>query len=85
MSQRVLTAHVPGTLAREVDALARRLDRPRGWIVKEALASFVALEQKREALTREALAEVEAGLLSSHAEVEAWAAAATKPARTRRR
>jgi predicted transcriptional regulator len=85
MSDRVVTAHIPDTLAREVDRLAGRLDRPRGWIVKEALARYVELEKKRHELTLEALADVDAGRLVDHAEVEQWAAGLARPARRRRK
>jgi predicted transcriptional regulator len=78
MTHRVLTAHVSKELARRVDALAQRLDRPRGWIMKEALALFVELEQKRDTLTREALDEVELGQTVDHAHIEAWAASLRK-------
>ncbi|SEQ52325.1 ribbon-helix-helix domain-containing protein [Sphingobium sp. YR768] len=36
---RVITAHVPTDLADQVDALAARLDRSRGWIMKQALSA----------------------------------------------
>jgi uncharacterized membrane protein len=39
---KVVTAHVPLPLAEQVDALSARLQRSRGWIVKEALAAWVA-------------------------------------------
>ena len=38
MDTKVITAHVPLPLAEKVDELAARLERPRGWIVKQALA-----------------------------------------------
>ena len=82
---RVVTAHLPTELARKLDGLAERLDRPKGWIVKEAIASYVALEEKRHRLTLEALADVDAGRTLEHAEVEAWAATLAQPARPRRR
>ncbi len=81
MTERVLTAHVPSSLAREVDRIAERLDRPRGWVVKEALTRYVDLEQKRFQLTREALDDVDAERLVDHADVEAWAASLTRSAR----
>ena len=84
MAARVMTAHVPEALAREVDRLAERLDRPRGWIVKEALARYVELELKRDELTREGLEDVDEGRVVDHAEVEAWATTVTGK-RTRRR
>jgi predicted transcriptional regulator len=84
MDDRVVTAHIPKNLAKEVDDLAARLDRPRGWIVKEALARYVELEQRRHRLTLEALAEVDSGQVVEHAEIEAWAAQLTKRKRRRR-
>ena len=85
MDTRVVTAHLPAELARKLDGLAERLDRPKGWIVKEAIASYVALEDKRYRLTLEAMADVHAGRTLDHAEVEAWAASLATPKRARRR
>jgi len=85
MNTRVVTAHLPTELAEQLDDLAERLDRPKGWVVKEAIASYVAFEEKRHRLTMEALADVTAGRMLEHAEVEAWAARLGKPKRTRRR
>ena len=65
MADRVVTAHIPALLAREVDRIAERLERPRGWVVKEALTRYVELEQKRHELTQEALDDVDAGRVSS--------------------
>lgn len=70
---RVLTAHVPTDMAEQVDRLAERLERSRGWIVKQALASWIALEDERDSLTREALAEVDSGAIIDHQSVLAWA------------
>ncbi len=83
MSHRVLTAHVPAELARQVDALAEQLDRPRGWIVTHALHLFVERERDRHQLTLDALAEVDAGQTAPHAEVEAWAKSLGKKKRRR--
>jgi len=85
MDTRVVTAHLPTDLAEQLDGLAERLDRPKGWIVKEAVASYIALEDKRHRLTLEALADVDAGRMLDHAEVEAWAAGVGKPKRTGKR
>ena len=74
MTTRVVTAHVPKELARKLDGLAERLDRPRGWLVKEALAQYIGLEDERHRQTQEALADVDAGKTVEHADVEAWAA-----------
>lgn len=85
MAERVVTAHVPEALARAVDRLAERLDRPRGWVMKEALSLYVELERKRHDLTVEALADVDAGRVIEHADVEAWAATTTRASRRKRR
>ena len=85
MDTRVVTAHLPSDLADKLDGLAQRLDRPKGWIVKEAIASYVALEEKRHRLTLEALADVEAGRTLDHAEIEAWAEELDKAKRSRRK
>jgi len=85
MDTRVVTAHLPTDLAEKLDGLAERLDRPKGWVVKEAIASYVALEEKRHRLTLEALADVDAGRMVDHAEIEAWAKGVGKPKRSRRR
>ena len=85
MDTRVVTAHLPTDLANKLDGLAERLDRPKGWIVKEALASYVAVEEKRHRLTMEALADVDAGRTLEHAEVEAWARGLGKSERSKRR
>ncbi len=74
MTDRVITAHVPGPLAKKVDELANSLDRSRGWIVKEALASWVAQEEERRQWTLDALADVDAARVVDHDAVRAWAA-----------
>ena len=70
---KVLTAHVPLPLAEKVDQLAARLERSRGWIMKQALSAWVEQEEERSRLTREALAEVDAGQVIDHKAVQAWA------------
>jgi predicted transcriptional regulator len=72
MSKRVVTAHVPADLAKRIDGLADRLDRPRGWVVKEALEAYVGLAEERHRETLAALREAESGRLVEHAEVETW-------------
>ena len=73
MDTRVITAHVPLPLAEKVDQLAARLERPRGWIVKQALSAWVDMEEERRRLTLEALADVDAGHVVDHQAVQAWA------------
>jgi len=73
METKVLTAHIPLPLAQKVDQLAERLERPRGWIVKQALSAWISHEEERHRLTQEALAEVDAGQVIDHQAVLAWA------------
>jgi predicted transcriptional regulator len=72
METRVLTAHVPVQLAEKVDELANRLERSRGWVVKQALANWVELEEERRRLTLEAMADVDEGNLVDQEAVERW-------------
>ena len=58
---KVLTAHIPLPLAEKVDQMAARLERPRGWIVKQALSAWIDQEDERSRLTREAMDDVDAG------------------------
>ena len=73
METKVITAHVPLPLAKKVDELAVRLERSRGWIVKQALSAWVEEEEERRQLTLEALADVDAGRVIDHQAVQAWA------------
>ncbi|MGL4860313.1 MAG: CopG family ribbon-helix-helix protein [Enterobacteriaceae bacterium] len=70
---KVLTAHVPLLLADQVDQIAARLVRSRGWIIKQALSAWIAQEEERDRLTREALADVDASHVIDHQAVQAWA------------
>ena len=74
MTTKVLTAHVPLPLAKKVDQLATRLERSRGWIIKQALSAWVEQEEERRQLTLEALADVDEGRVIDHQAVQAWAA-----------
>ena len=73
MDTKVLTAHIPLPLAEKVDQIAGRLERSRGWIVKQALAAWVEQEEKRHLMTVEAFADVDNGQVIDHAAVKAWA------------
>ena len=85
MSNRVVTAHIPDQLARKLDSLAERLERPRGWVVKTAIEGYLALDEERHRQTLAALAEVDAGATIDHAEVRAWGKGLTTPRRKSRR
>lgn len=73
MTTKVLTAHIPLPLAEKVDQMAARLERSRGWIMKQALTAWIDQEEERRRLTIEALADVDAGQVIDHQSVQAWA------------
>lgn len=68
-----MTAHVPLPLAEKVDQMAACLERSRGWIMKQALTAWIDQEEARARLTREALADVDAGRVIDQQAVQAWA------------
>ena len=73
MNTKVLTAHVPLPLAEKVDQIAARMERSRGWIVKQALSAWVDQEEERQRMTLEAMADIDAGQVIDHQSVQAWA------------
>jgi predicted transcriptional regulator len=70
---KVLTAHVPLGLAEKVEAVASRLERSRGWVMKQALAAWVDQEEERHKMTLEALEDVDGDRVIDHQAVQAWA------------
>lgn len=69
---KVLTAHVPLPLAEKIDQFAARLDRSRGWIIKQALTAWVDQEEEHRRLTLEGLADVDAERVIDNQSVLAW-------------
>ena len=74
MQTRTFTAHIPVELAQQIDEAAERLERPRGWIVKQALMNWISLEERRHQMILEALKEVDEGRFVAHEAIETWAA-----------
>ncbi len=81
MNSKVLTAHVPSPLADKVDQIAARLERSRGWIIKQALSAWISQEEEHRRLTLEALADVDKAHVIDHQAVHNWAQSlsTTKP------
>jgi len=73
METKVITAHVPLPWATKVDELAKRLERSKAWVIKQALTTWVDLEEERYRLTLEALVDVDKGNVIDHQSVQAWA------------
>lgn len=73
MNTKVLTAHVPLPLAEKLDQIAVRLERSRGWIVKQALSAWIDQEEEHRRLTLEGLVDVDTNQVIDHRAVCAWA------------
>lgn len=71
---KVLTAHVPLALTQKLDELSVKLERSRGWIIKQALTAWIDQEEERSRLTWEAMADVDTNQVIDHQAVQAWAA-----------
>lgn len=72
MATQPVTAHLPVDLVEQLDRFAERLERSRGWIVRQAVGDWIDREAERDRLTREALASADAGRLIDHERVEEW-------------
>ena len=70
---KVITAHVPSRKVEPVPVIAARLERSRGWVIKQALSAWLAQEEERNRLTLEALDDVTSGQVIDHQAVQAWA------------
>jgi predicted transcriptional regulator len=70
---KVVTTHIPLSLAEKLDKAAARMDRSRGWVMKQALADWLDLEEERHKMTLEGLADVDAGRVIAHEDMLAWA------------
>lgn len=75
---RVVTANLPEEMVLQMDEVADRIDRSKSWIVREAVAEWLAEEQRRHELTLEALKSVDEGRTLTQEEVEKHFAARRK-------
>ena len=66
---RVVTANLPESLVSRLDEVARRIDRTKSWIVREAVADWLAEEDGRHELTLEALRDVDEGRTVPHEDI----------------
>ncbi len=51
MNAKIFSAQVPLPLAEKVDRIAARMERSRGWIMKQALDAWIEQEEERRRLT----------------------------------
>lgn len=67
--ERVVTAKLPADLAQRLDEIGARMERTKSWIIREAVAEWVAEEERRHELTIEALRGVDQGQTIDHEDV----------------
>ena len=70
-----LTAHVTADFVEEIDSIAVELERPRDWVIQDALREYVSrhrLELQRWHETQEAINAAERGEVVPAEEVFAW-------------
>ena len=56
----------------EVAAIAAALDRPKSWVIEQAVRDFVAVQQWQLAAIDEGIKAADAGRVVAHADVAAW-------------
>ena len=72
METTVITAHIPAELSRRVDKIVQKIDRSKGWVVKQALSNWIADEEEKYELTLKAMKDVREGKTIPNSEVQAW-------------
>jgi predicted transcriptional regulator len=73
MTSRVLEARIPEELADRLNRIAGEREVSPSSVVERALSAWLADEEERDRLTREALADADAGHAIAHRRVVAWA------------
>ena len=69
------SVRMPDQLMDKLEALAEKLERSKGWIIKDAVNQYVERIDRQEKLlieTRQALSEIESGDVVDGDEVMAW-------------
>ena len=69
---RSLNVNIDPELDDRLSSVAETLDRPRSWVVEQAIKEFVGLQAWHLAAIDEAIKEADAGKLIPHDEVVAW-------------
>ncbi len=66
MEQAHVTARLPKDLLNDVTKLAKALNRPRTWVIEEALRAYVAAEGEFLAAVDRGMADARAGRVTDH-------------------
>lgn len=81
--ERVVTAKLPADLAARLDEVGERIERSKSWIVRQAVTEWLAEEQRRDELTREAMKSIDEGRGIDHEEIKLWAEQLKREARAK--
>ena len=60
------------TLNEQVSAIAEALDRPKSWVIEQAVRDFVAVQEWQLAAIDEGIKAADAGRVVAHEDVAAW-------------
>ena len=67
-----MSVRLPQELNEQVGEIAAALDRPKSWVVEQAIRDFVAIQQWQLEAIDQAVAAADAGHLVAHEDVVAW-------------
>ncbi len=80
---RVVTAKLPEDVAARMDEIAERIERSKSWIVREAVVQWLDEEQRRYAMTMDAIKDVDEGRMIDHDDLKIWAEQSKRDGRTK--
>ena len=67
-----LSVRLPETLNEQVTEVAAALDRPRSWVIEQAVRDYIAMQQWQLAAIDEGIRAADAGKVAAHEDVVKW-------------
>jgi predicted transcriptional regulator len=67
-----VSVRLDATLSEQVTAIAAALDRPKSWVIEQAVKDFVAVQEWQLAAIDEGIKAADAGRVAAHEDVAAW-------------
>jgi predicted transcriptional regulator len=74
-----VSVRLPPELNQQVADIAQALDRPKSWVIEQAIKDFVAVQAWHLAAIDEGIQDADAGRVVSHDDVAAWVRSWGKP------
>lgn len=71
-TKQMVSVQMPSDLVEEMDRYGEGVERPRSWVMREAVADYLRREKAKDDATRLALAEIRAGQVVSAEAAEKW-------------